>query len=58
MGHAVGLGTLWEDNGLYDANSDPGNYASGTHANDKWKAALLAVEEEVMMVRSTEGFVR
>jgi hypothetical protein len=36
MGHIIGAGSLWVDNGLYIDGS--GEYASGTHADDEWKA--------------------
>jgi hypothetical protein len=36
MSHIIGAGTLWVDNGLYDEVS--GEYATGTHADDEWKA--------------------
>ena len=36
MGHVLGLGSLWIDNGLYNIGFD--EYASGTHAADEWSA--------------------
>jgi hypothetical protein len=36
MAHALGAGTLWEENGLYTPGS--GTYATGTHADDAWKS--------------------
>ena len=36
MEHVIGLGTLWEANGLYVQGS--GEYLSGTHADYEWKA--------------------
>jgi hypothetical protein len=36
MAHILGAGTLWVDNGLYIDGS--GEYASGTRADDEWKA--------------------
>jgi hypothetical protein len=35
MGHVIGLGCLWEFNGLYIEGT--GEYASGTYADDEWK---------------------
>ena len=34
MGHVLGIGSLWEINGLYDGFS--GQYASGTQAESEW----------------------
>jgi hypothetical protein len=35
MAHALGFGTLWEENGVYIEGS--GGYASGTYADAEWK---------------------
>ena len=34
-GHVLGIGTLWDDKGLYDGFS--GQYASGTQAESEWR---------------------